>query len=118
MQTAAAPPGLSERLVAALGADAVKTAPEDLLAYAFDGYSESRQPSAVVLPADSRDVSAVVRIARDCGEPVVPRGAGTGLCGGAVPVRGGVVVSCARMNRTLELDVANRRARVSYPSRF
>jgi len=69
-------------------------------------------PSAAVIPRDAREVAIAVRIARECGEPVVPRGAGTGLCGGAIPVRGGLVISFARMNRILELDVRNRRARV------
>jgi glycolate oxidase len=101
-----------ERLVDAIGADAVLTAPEDLAVYSFDAYSEERLPSAAVLPKDARDVSAIVRIANECGEPIVARGAGTGLCGGAAPVRGGVVVSFARMNRILSLDAANRRARV------
>lgn len=103
---------LHQRLIDALGRDAVKTAPEDLSVYAFDAYSDGRLPSAVVLPANAREVSAVVKIARDCGEPIVARGAGTGLCGGAVPVQGGVVVSLTRMNRILALDVANRRAHV------
>jgi glycolate oxidase len=103
---------LHERLIEALGADAVKTAPEDLAAYAFDAYTEGRLPSAVVLPSGARDVSAAVKIAREYGEPIVPRGAGTGLCGGAVPVEGGVVISFTRMNRVLELDAARRRARV------
>jgi glycolate oxidase len=112
METGAAARGLAERLVDALGVDAVKTAPEDLAVYAFDAYSENGPPSAAVVPQDAREVSAVVRIARDCGEPIVPRGAGTGLCGGAVPIRGGVVISFARMNRALEFDFPNRRARV------
>jgi glycolate oxidase len=103
---------LAERLADALGADAVKTAPEDLAVYSFDAYSESRLPAAVVLPASTRDVAAIVRIARECGEPIVARGAGTGLCGGAIPAVGGIVVSFARMNRLLELDQRNRRARV------
>jgi glycolate oxidase len=103
---------LHDRLVEALGRDAVKTAPEDLAAYSFDAYTDGRLPSAVVLPASVRDVSATVKIARACGEPIVPRGAGTGLCGGAVPVEGGVVISFARMNRILELDARNARARV------
>ncbi|MEO6836463.1 MAG: FAD-linked oxidase C-terminal domain-containing protein [Candidatus Tumulicola sp.] len=103
---------LHQRLIEALGRDAVKTAPEDLSVYAFDAYTDGRLPSAVVLPASVRDVSAVVKIARDCDEPIVARGAGTGLCGGAVPVRGGVVIAFTRMNRILELDVGNRRARV------
>jgi glycolate oxidase len=103
---------LHERLTGALGAEGVRSEPEDLAVYAFDAYSETRLPSAVVLPKDAREVSAVVRIAKDCGEPIVPRGAGTGLCGGAAPVAGGIVVSFARMNRILSLDARNRRARV------
>ncbi len=103
---------LHERLIDALGADAVKTAPEDLAVYAFDAYTTGRLPAAVVLPRSTQEVSAAVRIARDCGEPIVPRGAGTGLCGGAVPTEGGVVISFARMNRVLAFDPARRRARV------
>lgn len=101
---------LCERLIDALGPEAVKTAPEDLRAYAFDAYTEGRLPTAVVLPSDVREVSAIVKIARACNEPIVPRGAGTGLCGGAVPVAGGVVVSFARMNRVLSYEPHRRRA--------
>jgi glycolate oxidase len=107
-----APTKLGTRLVDALGADVALTQPEDLTVYAFDAYSEDRLPTAAVVPRDAREVGIAVRIARECGEPVVPRGAGTGLCGGAVPRNGGLVVSFARMNRLLELDARNRRARV------
>jgi len=103
---------LTARLADAIGAEAVMSAPEDLAVYAYDGYSEDRPPDVVALPKDARDVAAVVRIAAECGAPVVPRGAGTGLCGGSIPVRGGVVLSFARMNRILALDAPNRRARV------
>jgi glycolate oxidase len=101
-----------QRLIEALGMEAVKTAPEDLAVYAFDAYTDGGMPTAVVLPATTREVTAVVRIARQCNEPIVARGAGTGLCGGAVPIAGGIIISFARMNRILELDVRNRRARV------
>jgi glycolate oxidase len=107
-----APSALAPRLLEALGPEVVRTEPEDLAVYAFDAYSEDRLPSAAIVPRDAREVAIAVRVARECGEPVVPRGAGTGLCGGAVPSRGGLVVSFARMNRLLELDVRNRRARV------
>ncbi len=103
---------LRERLVGVLGEEAVKTSPEDLAVYSFDAYTDGGLPSAVVLPSSTKDVCAIVKAARDCGEPVVARGAGTGLCGGAVPAAGGVVISFARMNRVLEFDVRHRRARV------
>ena len=103
---------LRERLIDAVGAEAVLTAPEDLAVYSFDAYTDGRLPAAVVLPTSTQHVAAVVKIAAACGEPIVARGAGTGLCGGAVPVRGGIVLSFTRMNRILELDIRGRRARV------
>jgi glycolate oxidase len=112
MTTASVPGKLTARLIEALGSEAVKNEPEDLSVYAYDASYEGSPPSAVVFPKDVRDVSAVVRIAADLGEPIVPRGAGTGLCGGAAPLRGGIVMSFARMNHVLHLDVPNRRARV------
>ncbi len=104
---------LIERLIEALGADAVKTSPEDLACYSFDAYRQGVLPSAVVLPTSAAQVSAVVKIARDLEEPLIARGSGTGLCGGAAPLRAGVVLSFARMNQLLELDIENRRARVA-----
>lgn len=103
---------LVQRLAGALGPDAVKTQPEDLSVYAFDAYSQGRMPKAVVLPASTLDVAAAVKIANEFAEPIVARGAGTGLCGGAIPAQGGIVFSFARMNRILELDARNRRAHV------
>ena len=93
-----------------LGADKVLGAPDDLLLYEYDGSIDTATPDAVVLPNETADVA---RLARFCAEhhvPIVPRGAGTGLSGGAIPVEGGVVVSFARMSRILELDVPNLRA--------
>ena len=103
---------LSQRLTDALGPDVAFTAPEDLAVYAYDAYAQEGLPSAAVVPRDAREAALAIRIASECGEPIVPRGAGSGLCGGAIPVCGGVVLSMVRMNRILELDVRNRRARV------
>jgi glycolate oxidase len=100
------------RLVEALGSDVARIEPSDLAAYGYDAYKEHGNASAAIIPRDVREVAIAVRIARECDEPIIPRGAGTGLCGGAVPVKGGLVISFARMNRLLELDVRNRRARV------
>ena len=103
---------LASRLLEALGPDIVRTAQEDLTAYTFDGYVEGPMPAAAVIPRDVREAALAVRIAFECGAPVVPRGAGSGLCGGAIPAAGGLVISTTRMNRIIELDVRNRRARV------
>jgi glycolate oxidase len=101
---------LARRLRTALGDDAVFVERGDLIAYEYDGGFEEHEPDLVVLPRSTSDVQAVVRIAAEAGVPIVPRGAGTGLCSGAVPLRGGIVVSMTRMNRILEVDLANRRA--------
>ena len=103
---------LQRRLTEALGAASVLTSPEDLAVYSFDACSEDRLPDAAVVPADARAVATAIRIAREFGTPIVARGAGTGLCGGAVPISGGIVLSFVRMNAILDLDVAGRRARV------
>ncbi|MBI4525509.1 MAG: FAD-binding protein [Deltaproteobacteria bacterium] len=65
-------------------------------------------PEIVVLPADGGQVSAVVQLAGRENIPVVPRGSGTGLAGGAVPAEGGILLSLARLNRILAIDLKNR----------
>ena len=82
----------------------------DLQLYEYDGAVDTATPDAVVLPRDTADVARLARFCSEHAVPIVPRGAGTGLSGGAIPVEGGVVVSFARMSRILELDVANLRA--------
>jgi len=92
----------------AVGKAAVVYRPEDLRLYEYDATIEKGLPFAVVLPATTAEVAACIRICRGFGLPVTPRGAGTGLSGGAVPAMGGVVISTARMRSILEIDVANR----------
>ncbi|MDQ2952714.1 MAG: FAD-binding protein [Chloroflexota bacterium] len=101
---------LIDGLVALLGGSKVLGTREDLIIYEYDGAVDTAIPDAVVLPEDTADVAKVARFCHEKGVPIVPRGAGTGLSGGAIPVEGGVVVSFARMARILEIDVANRRA--------
>jgi glycolate oxidase len=98
------------RLEHALDRDAVLSRPEELLAYEYDGTIEKALPQVVVFPTSADQVSEVVRIALAAGLPVVPRGAGTGLSGGAVAALGGVVVALTRMKRILEVDPVNRLA--------
>ena len=84
--------------------------PEDLTLYEYDGGIDKARPDLVVFPQSRDDVVAIVKLARERGVPIVGRGAGTGLSGGAIPRAGGMVVSFARMNRILEIDLANERA--------
>jgi glycolate dehydrogenase FAD-linked subunit len=80
--------------------------PEQLSTYECDGLTGRRVvPSLVALPADAAEVQAVVRLCNELGIPFVARGAGTGLSGGALPVADGIVISLARMNRIVSVDV-------------
>jgi glycolate oxidase len=97
-------------LVALLGPAKVLGAHTDLLMYEYDGAVDTATPDAVVLPESTADVAVLARFCHEHAVPIVPRGAGTGLSGGAIPVEGGVVVSFARMARILEIDVPNLRA--------
>jgi len=81
---------------------------EDVIVYEQDGSFMQVLPEIVVLPGSTEEVAAVVKAAKRANVPIVPRGSGTGLAGGAVPAEGGVVISLARMNRILELDLRNR----------
>ncbi len=108
---------VSARLLAELsgicGRDGVIAERDRLLAYESDGLTAYRhRPSAVVLPRSTDELRASVRALSARGLAIVPRGAGTGLSGGAVAVGGEVVVGTARMNRILEVDPANRRMRL------
>ncbi len=84
--------------------------PEDLLLYQYDGSIDQAKPELVAFPTTTEEVAALVKIGREQKVPIVGRGAGTGLSGGAIPRAGGMVISFARMNRILEIDLANERA--------
>jgi glycolate oxidase len=104
------PPSLAGELRGALGSEHVLSEPEQLRVYECDGLTGHRAvPELVVLPSSTEEVQAVVRACHGEGVPFVARGAGTGLSGGATPFAGGVVVSLARMNRILEIDLESRR---------
>lgn len=101
---------LHHALVELLGDEQVLWQSHDLQLYEYDGAVDTATPDAVVIPRDTADVARLARFCSEQGVPIVPRGAGTGLSGGAIPIEGGVVVSFARMSRILDLDVANLRA--------
>src|SRR5437868_5764390 len=107
------PAGFLSALQAALPPDGLLTDAADLRTYECDGLTGRRViPAAVSLPETTEQVQAVVRACNAYRIPFVARGAGTGLSGGALPVAEGVVVSLARMNRVLEVDLDSERITV------
>lgn len=104
---------LIEELRRIVGARGIVDDPVALLTYDADGcVMDTHEPQVVVLPTSTDEVVALVRLAARYGVPITPRGAGTGLSGGATPVQGGIVLSTARMDRILEVDIRNSRVRV------
>ncbi|MDQ6772166.1 MAG: FAD-binding protein [Candidatus Dormibacteraeota bacterium] len=106
------PAGIVRELEAIVGAENVVSDPLDLRIFERDGSIEGRLPDAVVLPADHHEVVQVVRLAARHSLPVVPRGAGTGLSGGAVTLHGGIALQLSRMRRVLKVDTEARTALV------
>src|SRR6185369_10535125 len=95
-----------------LGTDNVLSRAEGVMLYEYDAGVDKGLPGSVVFPATTEDVSGIVKIAVAEKVPIVPRGAGTGLSGGAIARDGGIVIVFTRMNKILEVDVANQRATV------
>ncbi len=93
-----------------VGRENVLSSRMDLTAYAYDATSLEAMPEVIVFPLSTAQVSAVMKAAHREGIPVVPRGAGTNLSGGTIPINGGIVLELSLMNRILEVDTANRRA--------
>ena len=101
------------RLREILSADAVIDDPIETRAYECDGLTAYRcAPLAAVLPTSTEEVSAVLRVCHEEGVPVVPRGSGTSLAGGALPTADSVILGVARLREVLETDYANRFIRV------
>ena len=102
--------GVVKSIEKLLGVRGYLSKPEDLRLYEYDGGVDKARPDLVVFPQSTEHVVAIVKLAREHGMAIVGRGAGTGLSGGVIPRAGGIVVSFARMNRILEIDLANERA--------
>jgi len=94
-------------LRAIVGAAYVLVDKEDVVVYEQDASIFQVMPELVVLPANVEEVAAVVKLAKRFNVPIVPRGSGTGLAGGAVPAEGGIILSLARFNRILKIDLEN-----------
>lgn len=100
-------PSVVGELRSLVDAGYVHDAPSEIIAYSFDGTFQQRRPDLVVSPASTEELAAVVRVAAREKIPIIARGASSGLAGGTIPERGGLVLNLARMDRIVEIDAAN-----------
>jgi glycolate dehydrogenase FAD-linked subunit len=101
---------LAAELADVVGAAYLFYGPSDVLAYEYDASNMTSPPDLVVVPGSADEVAGVVRIAARHGAPVIARGAGTGIAGGALPIVGGIVVALTRLDRIVAADLDNRLA--------
>src|ERR1700760_4650219 len=104
------PASAKKKLVDLLGPKGYLDRPQDLTLYEYDGSVDKASPDMVVFPRTTEDVVEIVKITAEFKVPIVGRGAGTGLSGGAIPRAGGVTIGFSRMNKILEIDLENERA--------
>jgi glycolate oxidase len=104
-------PSLIDALRDVVGVDGVLTARSDLLVYECDGFViEKNSPDVAVFPRSTRDVAEIVKLCHRFGVPFLPRGAGTSLAGGCLPVGGGVLIVLTRMKEIVEINLRDRYA--------
>lgn len=101
------PQAVLEKLRQIVGKENVFTEPEDLTCYSYDATHLSALPDAVVTPLTTAEISEIVKLANAERVPVIPRGGGTCLSGGTVPVAGGIILALHRMNKIIEIDTDN-----------
>ncbi len=101
-------PNIIKKIENIIGSDNITTREEDLHCYSFDGTRKNYLPEAVAFPQQTDHVAQIMKLATEYRFPVVPRGAGSGMTGGAVPLQGGLVLSTAKMNKILEIDQDNQ----------
>ena len=110
MSTTAADP-LTTRLRAILGPGGVMTAPSELAVYECDAFTIAKnRPTVVAFPTTAEQVAAIVKLCNELDVPFVPRGAGTSLAGGTLPVGGGVMIALTRMKKVHEINLRDRYA--------
>src|SRR5437588_10610838 len=112
--TATADSTLLDRLRALVGPGGLLTAASELTVYECDGYTiEKNKPDVVVFPTTTEQVVEIVKLCNEVNVPFLPRGAGTSLAGGCLPVGGGVMLALTRMQRILEVRTCDRYAVVA-----
>ena len=105
--------GLVEKLRRIVGKENVLTSPEEMVAYSYDATNMwSHRPDMVVLPSNAEQISAILKLASENNIPVTPRGGGTNVSGGSVPIQGGIVLCTTRMDKILDINRTNLNATV------
>ncbi len=100
--------GLVDSLIDIAGKENVLTGEADMTAYSFDASRRTGRPDVVVRPGSEEEVCRILKLASETGTPIVPRGAASGLTGGAVASKGGIMLSFEKMARILSIDTDNR----------
>ncbi|MCX8022147.1 MAG: FAD-binding protein [Syntrophorhabdaceae bacterium] len=98
---------IADEITRIVGEEDVIASVEGRRCYAYDGRTEGTIPDLVVFPSSAKEVSEILILANKYLFPVIPRGQGTGLTGGSIPIKGGVVLAFTKMNRILEIDTKN-----------
>ncbi len=96
-----------EEIIKVVGKENALTSPEERKCYSFDARTDGAIPDLVVFPTSAQDVSNLLTLANKYRFPVIPRGQGSGLTGGSIPINGGVVLTFTKMNKILEIDTKN-----------
>ena len=97
--------GVVEELERIVGKERISTKTADLYVYGFDASIHHRTPDAIVKPVNAQEVSEIVKLANRTRTPIIPRGAGTAMCGHTVPIKGGIIIDMTAMNRIKEVRI-------------
>ena len=101
-----------QKLREIVGAENFTDQLEELVPYSYDASMNVHRPDAAIWPESTEQVAQIVKFANENRIPVVPRGAGTSLSGGVIPIKGGIIIDLSRMNQIIEISIENRYARV------
>ena len=101
-----------EKISKIVGQENILREPEDLICYGYDAAMEEALPDCVVFPRTTEQVSEIMKLSNEEEIPIYPRGAGSGLSGGSVPVKGGIVLVLTRMNKILDINIDDLYAKV------
>src|SRR4030042_1464395 len=97
--------GVVEELERIVGKERISTKTADLYVYGFDASIHHRTPDAIVKPVNAQEVSEIVKLANRTRTPIIPRGAGTAMCGHTVPIKGGIIIDMTYMNKIKVISV-------------